>query len=370
MRVGIDIHAIGLKQTGNESYIRSLVESFEEMECPGVEFYYYQTRPIPLPDWKGRIRRVRPHTPFIRIPFSFPRHLRRDRIDVAHFQYIGPPSSPCPQVVTIHDISFEPFPEFFSPFERRRLRWLVPAAARRAAHIIAVSEATKRDLMNLYGIPSDRISVVHNGASRQFRTVDSRDDPEERLRALGVARPYILAVGNLQPRKNLQRVIRSYGRLRRDRGVDLDLILAGQSTWGSSRIVSEITRNRLEKNVHLTGFVSTEDLVALYKHAEFSVYASLYEGFGLPVLESMTCGTPVITSNVSSMPEIAGDAAVLVDPRSEEELQEAMARLAEDEGLRRRLRERGLRRAAEFSWRRAAERTLEIYRRVAGGSSA
>jgi len=177
-------------------------------------------------------------------------------------------------------------------------------------------------------------------------------------------RRFVLAVGNLQPRKNLDRLLGAYARLH-DRGVvPHGLVLVGQRWYKGEAVAERIRELGIEKDVRLTGYVSDEELVALYNLADIFVYPSLYEGFGLPVLEAMACGTPVVTSNTTSLPEVAGDAAVLVDPRSESEIMNAIERVACDPDYRRELRRRGLAQAAKFSWRRVAEQTAEVYRSV------
>ena len=365
VRVGIDIHTIGLKQTGNETYVQNLIRVYEAGGHEDVDFRYYHTQRAALPGWNGQVRRIWPHIPALRIPISFPIALKRDAIDVAHFQYHSPPACPCPVVLTIHDVSYERFPEFFRSWDRARMRWLIPAAARRASRIITVSESSKQDIMEVYGIAPEKISVTYNGVSDQFTPCSDRERLERATRRFGLDRPFILSVGNLEPRKNLERLVRVYARLRKSGKLEHDLVLAGKPGWQTSRITSEIDRLGVGPNVHLTGFVTTEELVALYNRAEYMVYVSLYEGFGLPISESMACGTPVITSNVSSMPEVAGEAAVLVDPRDDEALGQAMCELVEDEGLRERLSEAGRVQCKNFSWPACADATIALYQQVA-----
>lgn len=293
--------------------------------------------------------------------------MHRDRIDVAHFQYFAPPLARGATVLTIHDLSFERHPEFFSPGMALRMKTLMPGQARRASRIITVSEATRRDIVELYGIDSGRIDVIYNGVLDDFcRPVDP-----EALRVVrdryGLMRPFLISVGNLSARKNQKRNIRAFANLVRIGATDHDLVVVGTPAGPASGILAEIEQAGLGDRLHVTGFVGRDELHALYSMATASVYTSLYEGFGLPIVESMICGTPVLTSSVSCMPEIAGAAALLVDPLDEEAIAKAMLRLIEDAALRERLIGLGRVRAKDFTWQEAARKTLNVYREAAIG---
>jgi glycosyltransferase involved in cell wall biosynthesis len=363
--IGIDVHCIGQRQTGNETYIRNLVEQFSMMPLPW-EFIFYHTLPEREFDssrWRGALRRVRPTQSLLRIPLAFPYYLRRDAVALAHFQYVAPPLCPCPTIVTVHDISYEHFPEYFNPLQRARMRLLIPLSARRAAEVLTVSEYSRRDIIDRYGIPEERVTVTYNGVSEAFHV----QSPEEALAATAsfkIDRPFILGVGNLQARKNLLRLIRAYARLRDSGDCDHDLFLVGQAAWKGHQIQSEVVRLGITQFVRRTGYVSEEQLIGLYNRAELFVYPSTFEGFGLPVIEAMACGTPVLTSNTSALPEIAGDAAVTVNPYDEDAIGDGLRRLLKDDALRSRLRVAGLLRARDFSWRAVAERTAQAYARA------
>ena len=186
--------------------------------------------------------------------------------------------------------------------------------------------------------------------------------PSKTIDRLGTRPPFILAVGNLQPRKNLERLLRAYADLRRRFSPPHRLVLVGQAGWQGQRVGEEVARLGLTDWVTLPGYLSSQDLVVLYNLADIFVYPSLYEGFGLPVIEAMACGTPVITSNMTSLPEVAANAAVLIDPRSEAEISRALERLIDDSSMRNFLRAAGLKRPRDFSWKNAAEKTIEAYR--------
>jgi glycosyltransferase involved in cell wall biosynthesis len=322
-----------------------------------------QARGVQAPELRGFIggaRQVRPAHPMLRIPFGFPWVLLRDRIALAHFQYVSPPIAPCPVVLTVHDISYEAHPEYFSVPQRKRMQWLVPGSIRRAAHTLTVSEFTRTQICERYGIAPERVTVTPNGVAGQFRP-QAPDVSRAAIARFKLPRPFLLGVGNLQPRKNLERLIKAYAVAARRLG-DIDLVLVGQAAWGAQHVAAEIARLNLAGRVHLLGYVSQEQVVGLYNSAVAFVFPSLYEGFGLPVLEAMACGVPVLTSNVSALPEIAGDAALLVDPLSVDAIADGLARIVTDAGLRRDLILRGHERARLYSWERTAQLTADVYR--------
>lgn len=364
IRVAFDVHTLGQRATGNETYAQGLMQAFLEQPPADIDFVFYHARSMAEPHPPVGFRRLRPQWPGLRIPLSTPWALYRDRIDVAHFQYFAPPVRICPTILTIHDLSFERYPEFFPVAMALRMRLLMPFQARRASHIIAVSEATRRDIIELYGVASERVSVVHNGVAQGFAAPVDPELAHRVLARFGIERPFIVCVGNLCTRKNQRAVVRVFGRLLDRHAIEHDLVLIGQTTESARDIMVEIEGLKRKGRVHVTGFVGSDELRALYAGATASVYVSLYEGFGLPVVESMACGTPVLTSSVSCMAEIAGDAALLVDPRDDEALAAGLLRLVEDSELRCRLGGAGRIRARQFSWSEAARRTLQIYRQA------
>ena len=365
LRVGIDAHTVGMRKTGNETYIRNLIRELSARDDADLRYVFYHLGPADTTSWRGESRVIRPKSPFVRIPLSFPYALHRDKVAVAHFQYVMPPYCPCPAVVVIHDISYEDHPEFFNPLEARRMKWLIRASARRAAHILTLSEYSKTQIAERYAVPPERITVTPAAAASAFRILDDPAALQASRARLGVTAPFIVAVGNVQPRKNLIRLMHAYARLRRSGRVGHDLVLVGQPTWKGSAILETAKSLGIEAFVKHTGYVSEEDLVALYNAADVFIYPSLYEGFGLPIVEAMACGTPVITSNVTSLPEVAGTAALLVDPRSEDDIAAALDRLLHDETLRRTLRAAGLARAKAFTWEKMTAETVAVYRALA-----
>ncbi len=282
--------------------------------------------------------------------------------DVFHGTDMIAPPIPQPTVVTIHDLSVLLYPQVHTLLHRLHLQWSLPRAARRAAAIIADAGSTKADIVAHLKVNPERVHVIPLGVDHtRFYPRPPREAQRRVNQTLGIEPPYILALGTLEPRKNLAAVLRAYARLKRDAP---PLIVAGARGWGEAAIFDVAQALNLQGRIRITGYIPEDVLPDLYAGAQLFVYPSLYEGFGLPVLEAMACGAPVITSSTSSLPEVAGEAALLVNPSHPEELAEAMQRALEDEPLRDELRAKGPAQAARFSWERAARETLDIYTSV------
>ena len=362
MKIGIDIHTVGARQTGNETYIRNVIE---HMVCDHeLHFYHTNADRESLPQWSGQYHRIKPHNPLVRIPLSFPLALKRDNIDVAHFQYVAPPVTHCPTVVMVHDISYEFFPEFFNPLSRKRMQWLIPYSARNCAHVLTVSEYSRQQIIRTYGIAEDKVTVTYNGVNAAFRPIDDTASLAQTLQRFAIDSPYILAVGNLQPRKNIERLVRIFCQLKRQDRIAQKLVLVGKVDYRGHAIEQQIQDSGLQDDIITTGYVSDDELIALYNQDDFFVYPSYYEGFGLPVIEAMACATPVITSDVASIPEVGGDAALYIQPDSDDDLRTSMITLADSQQQRQQLIAKGLRQAQKFSWETTARQTLDILERI------
>jgi glycosyltransferase involved in cell wall biosynthesis len=238
-------------------------------------------------------------------------------------------------------------------------------AVRRATSLVTVSNSTRRDLLRLHGVAPERVSVVHEAASPEFRPILDRGVLDALRARYRLPERFLLYVGTIEPRKNLSRLMEAFAHARAA-GIPQELVCVGPYGWSSRDLSSQIERLGIASHVHFTGYVPFEDLPGLYNLGEFFVFPSLYEGFGLPVVEAMACGTPVITANTSSLSEIAADAAETVDPTSVEALTAAIRKLAEDREWREELSTRGLARARAFSWTQAARDMLAVYQRAAG----
>lgn len=276
-----------------------------------------------------------------------------------------PPLRAARGVVTIHDLSFLRLPEHADPGLREHLQRAVPRAVARAQRVLADSENTQRDLVELLGVPAEKVSVVPAGIEARFRPIrDTVRLNDVRVR-YKLPQWFILFVGTIEPRKNLSRLISAYGQLRRQTGLPHALVIAGKPGWLYQDIYDRVTLEGLSDYVYFPGFIADDDLPAVYTLADLMAFPSLYEGFGLPPLEAMACGTPVVSSNNSSLPEALGAAALLVDAEDVDALADAMARVLGHANLRVRLADLGRAQAARFTWQNAAQKLLEAYRRVA-----
>jgi glycosyltransferase involved in cell wall biosynthesis len=266
------------------------------------------------------------------------------------------------QVCTFHDLIPLDNPEWFSPRFSAWYGWLMPRLARQVAHIIAVSEFTRHRIVERFGVRPGKVTVIPNGVDERF-SVRPAEEVAAARQTIGVPEGhYFLFVGSLEPRKNLSRLLKAWEKAHRRLPDDTWLVVAGAK--GRSQVFTGVALEQLPPRVHLTGYVSDEDLPALYSGALAVVYPSLYEGFGLPPLEAMACGTPVVTSNRSALPEVVGDAGVLVDPYDTDAIAQALAEALENTGLREELSRRGLERARRFTWPQVAEQTVRVYKEI------
>jgi glycosyltransferase involved in cell wall biosynthesis len=265
-------------------------------------------------------------------------------------------------LLTVHDLSFERAPETAEPSLRSYLKRVVPRSVARADHVLADSEATRQDLIDLYRTEPDKISVLYSGVDARFRPVDDPTAIQAVREKYGISKgPYLFSVGTVQPRKNYGRLAEALHRLDRP---DLKLVIAGGRGWLNDDLYLTIEQLNLGSRVQFIGFADDDDLPALYSGAQLFAYPALYEGFGLPPLEAMACGTPVVTSNISSLPEVVGDAALTVDPIDVDDIAGALDRGLDDTALRGQMRQLGLARAQSFTWEQAAAQLLGHYQRL------
>ncbi len=371
MRFSVDAHAIGRHLTGNEVYVRNLLNEFAALD-PASEFIAHVSAEEAAQWVPARFRKPRVSAnPFYRLGFDLVRQLRRLKPDLVHVQYTAPLACPVPIVATVHDVSYLEHPEFFPVFRLWQLRTTVARTVRRAACVLTPSEFSRQAIARVYGEDDGKVVVVPNGVSPAFRPLP-RETAAARVRArFGIPAPYVLTVGDLQPRKNQAGLVRAFEELMFERpGLTHHLVLVGKETFHASEIRQRAGRSRFARRIHFTGFVNDDELLQLYAGCDLFVFPSFYEGFGIPILEAMACGRAVACSNTSAMPEVADAAAILFDPRSIAEMVRAMRDLLLDEELRVRMERLGAQRAVQFSWERAARKTLEVYYDVAGRNQA
>ncbi len=298
----------------------------------------------------------------VRIPLA----LRREGVTLFHApHYVLPPLVSCRSVVTIHDCIHLMFPQYLpNRIAHVYARASIRLAARRATRVLTVSESSKRDILRFVDVCADKIDVIHNAYDERFG-VEPREEDVVRVRErYQLHDEFVLYAGNVKPHKNLERLIQAFDQVRKQ-GLDhLKLVLIGDEISKYAALRRAVHQHQLHKYVRFLGYLPEETLAVMYRLAGVFVFPSLYEGFGLPPLEAMASGTPVVTSNVSSLPEVAGDAAMLVDPYDPEAIAEAISRVLTDEGLRRDLRQKGLARARQFSWEQSVRRVRDIYGQV------
>lgn len=360
LRVAIDARPLTTSRAGVATYCRGLLHGLSS-EARGDDILLY-AKESPPPDLPiAPPLRWRAMAAPLWLPLAVPRALRAARVDLFHgTNHMAPPFAGVPTVITVHDLSALTMPEYHT---RRNRLLTVPQmllSLRRATRIIAVSRATARDVTGLPGIDPARVRVIMEAPTPGLAPA-SPDAVRELVRRLDLPRPFVLFLGALEPRKNVATLIQALGRLRRDGDDRTRLVIAGAEGWRNDDVYAEARRIGLGGAVHFAGYVAAADLPALYGAATAFVYPSIFEGFGLPPLEAMVCGTPVVCSNTSSLPEVVGDAAITADPLDVDALATALRRVLDDADLRARLRTAGFVRASLFSWERTASRTLEVY---------
>lgn len=369
MRIGVFVLMAGREAGGPETYevemLRALagIDSRNEyiIYCTGTE----APRAIGVQQPNFSYRVLYPSARSLSVPVTLPIQAVRDGIDVLHSTFTPPPLAPLPKVLTLHCLSSFVHPEYYASWVKWRLNGLLRIGMRHAASVLCVSQATADDVHERFRVPRERLSVTYNGVDDRFRPVPSAVAARTVRDELGVSGPFALFLGKLEPRKNVIRLIEAFARFRRETGTETSLVLAGHQTAVTPAIDEAIERLGLADAVKRPGYVSPRTLPALYSAARMFLLPSLWEGFGIPIVEAMACGTPVVTSNVTSLPEVAGDAAVLVNPYSVDSIAEGMALVDSDSELRRSLIGKGLERARAFTWQNCASETLRVYDRIA-----
>lgn len=367
MRFSVDAHSVGCHLTGNEVYIRNLLHEFARVDHSN-QFIAYIAKPNADTSLPANIQtRWVSANPYKRLAVDLPSRLRQDRPDLLHVQYTGPLFTSTPLVVSVHDVSFLEYPQYFTRFRATQLKITVRRTVERAAAILTPSEFSRKAILRHYSLDQDKVVAVPNAVSSEFRPIDRQLAQAAVERKFGIPGPFVLMVGDLQPRKNHLGLLQAFEEvLRAHPQLPHRLVFVGKETWYSKDLHRAVAKSGIAGRVHSTGFVEDADLVQFYGACDLFVFPSFYEGFGLPILEAMACGRAVASSNTTAMPEVADGAGILFDPDSPEQMTRAIRDVLIDSELRARMERLGSQRAAAFSWERAAERTLDVYTRVAG----
>lgn len=373
MRIAIDIRTINKPRSGVGYYVTNLIHEFQKIDhensyCLISNNGAYESEFKTQPNFENHRTWISNENHVVGDlweSFFLPRLLKKKNVDVFHGPAFMIPLrfTDLKTVVTIHDIVAFIKPETVPLKYALYMRFLIKLVVDKADKVITPSESTKKDLIERLGVPEEKVEVVYEAVSRHFTPVNGFYGQVDVKKKYGIRDRYMLFVGNLEPRKNLIRLMKAFELARKKLGSDFQLVICGKKGWLYKDILQ--TYNEVNKgDIILTNYVGDEDLVNLYRNADMFVFPTLYEGFGLPVLEAMGCGAPVVTSNVASLPEITGDAAVLIDPLDVWQISEAMVKVALSDSLRRDLRKKGIDQAAKFCWSKTATGTLDVYRSV------
>lgn len=369
LNVGIFLVMTGRQAGGPETYERCLVDSLSRIDTRNRYRLYCLDRSAPsvLPPPTSQLSHevLGPSLRVLSTAVSLPLAMLRHQVDLLHAPFTPPPFSTKPYVFTHHCFSTFNHPEFYAPGILLRLNALLKKGLKSATRIICVSRNTRDLTAERFGLDLSRMHVVYNGVSPQYQPQDRELARAAMAERHGLKQPYFLYLGKLESRKNILRILQAFDRFRHEAKDPVQLVLAGKRTPMSQGIDETIQELGLAPHVVEMGYVPDADLPLLYSAARAFVFPSLWEGFGIPVIEAMACATPVITSNISALPEVAGDAALLVDPYQVDDIADAMLQLWRDDALHQRLADRGPLQARRFSWDETARQTLAVYEQAA-----
>lgn len=367
MKVGIDAHMVGHSEGGNETYIYNLVNALAEIDRQN-KYVIFVTDNNVARNWRINNPNFIFDTVFslnlFRLGFQFLGKVKKHQLDLMHFTYHLPLLCPCKIVLTIHDIGFMKFPYFLS----RKNKYLMPIigkwSAQKSNAIITISDNSKKDIQRFYHITEKMIHIAHGACSEKFFNIEKTNLSKVKAK-YRIGRDYVLFLGNIEPRKNLMILIRGFSKIINQYSLDdYDLVIGGKPWRLESKLLEEIQKLGINDHVVFIGRVEDSDLPSIYALAKLFVFPSIYEGFGLPPLEAMACGIPVITSNTSSLPEVVSDAGILVDPYDVEGWASAIYNVLTNHKLRKKMITKGLERTKSFSWEYTARKTLNVYKEV------
>lgn len=367
MNIGVDFHAFqGIFQGSIIRYLGNIYKTLTEIDKTNKYFFFVSDAESFDEGWRerGKIVGFETTSKFKRLSYKVPFLAKREKLDVFHFQYIAPLWCKCPVVLTVHDILFETHPQYFKKSFVLRSIFFIRRSIKKARHIFTVSEYCKNKIQELYQVRDDRISITPNAVEFDIFNTEGREKSKDLVLKKWGIQDFLLTVGRLDPRKNHVKLIRAYKKLSDCKKDIPKLVIVGQRYFQYDKIFKEITYNKLENRVKVIENADDEWLPHFYRASLLFCYPSFAEGFGIPPLEAMACGRPVICSNTTSLPEIVGDAALLVDPTNEEDIAEKIEYVIENPSVSRELSIKGLEQAKKFSWNKSAEVLLDVYNKL------
>lgn len=359
MKIAMDIQSTLCNKTGIGYYVQNLIGQLEKMDDIEVGRY----------SWAGKkdlntLERL--YWENVRLPSL----VKDTALDILHIPgFAGPVGrSRTKKVTTIHDLIGMIYPDNLNFASRFYWQKWLPLCVKNSDFIIAVSENTKKDIVRLLNIPEERIEVILIAVDERFFPVEDEEKFKSVRLKYSLPEEFILTVGTVEPRKNICSLIEAVALYMKEEKSGLNIVIAGKKDWGYNRLLEKTEELKMADRVRFTNYVDEEDMAVIYSMAKFFVYPSFYEGFGLPVLEALSCGAPVISSNVSSLPEVTGEASVLIDPHDVYDLKKAIKKLDRDSALRNEMAEKSLRQSKKFTWGKTALQTLEVYKRCVGAN--
>ena len=372
MRIAIDLIPIIGKEAGLQRYAQQLVEGIADFDKKNkyvllLNEKVYNLLAVRQDNFTNVKVKTPPKIHFFWEQVYLPLHTLFKNFDVLHFPISAPlyfQLSSTKSIVTVHDLTFILYPKTMTKISRFYWSFFMKRGIKTAKRIIAVSKNTKDDLIKYYNIPEEKVKIIPEALTRNFSASLMAGNFQSIKGRYALPEKYLLYVGTLEPRKNIKRLLQAFRKAKNNKKFRHKLVIVGKKGWLFSEIFETVKNLRLENDVVFAGFVPDEDLPGIYSGAEIFVFPSLYEGFGLPLLEAMSYGVPVLTSNSSSLPEVVGDAGILVNPEDTDDIANGILRLVEDRSLRNQLKEKGLQQAQKFSLERMTKETLEVYEEI------
>jgi glycosyltransferase involved in cell wall biosynthesis len=365
MRIGVSARWLDLPASGAREYTLSLIQSLLEKDHRN-EYVIFHRHPARMGSFAAAREILLPgRSKLVWDYLSLPRAIARERVELFWTpSYIVPFPIHCKSVATVHDLAYLTMPRSYDPFDVLYMRLAMPGSFRRASALLSVSEHTRRDLVRFFPFTEGKVVVTHHGVAPGYREKHSAEMENEVRTRYSIQYRYIFYAGSLSPRKGVPYLLQAFGMLKRDQHIPHRLVLTGGWSWGNVDVRQLIETLGLQDDVIILGEVPADHMPILYRLADLFAYPSLYEGFGLPILEAMASQCPVVCSNLTSLPEVAGDAAILVDPRDVASLADAMYRALMEPATRECLKQRGVRRSECFTWEATADKTLQVFEKV------